>query len=561
MKVTTERLPKSLIALDIELDQQQVEKGLDRAARKLSQQFRIPGFRPGKAPRFIVENYVGRARLMEEASDDLINKSFQDALKQEQITPVGKASLENVEEKPFRFRVTVPVEPSVELPDYRAYQIPYEVEPVSEETVQKLLDAQREQHAVLRELEEPRPAQEGDMLTVTMESDLDEEEEADDEDDDDDVDAEPVAEAAFVDEVDYEDDVELDTNEKASETALAGEADHEDEAELDAGEEDEDTDEEGEEDAPEESQLALVEGQVRPEIYQALLGAAPGETRTVTVHYGEDDENENLRGRDVTYTIEVKNVQERLLPEWDELPTLTEFEGDLEAFRANARSRLEHAAEERARQQLLDAFVERMVAETPLEIPDAMIEERAAELLHERVAQFARYGLTEEQYLSAIGKSHEEAVAEFREQAEQDVRRSLILREIIRREGLELTPEDATAELDRFLDDYAPERREEIRPLLQTPQMATAMASSALDRKLRDRLVAIATGQTPATAEENISASESESDQTTTPVADESTSSAPVAAVVDAHEQSEPEVVGAGEADQVADVSTVQEGT
>src|ERR687885_55470 len=424
VKVTTERLPKSLIALDIELDQQQVEKGLDRAARKLSQQYRIPGFRPGKAPRFIVENYVGRARLMEEASDDLINKSFQDALKQEQITPVGKASLENVEEKPFRFRVTVPVEPSVGLPDYRAYQIPYEVEPVSEETVQKLLDAQREQHAVLRELEEPRPAQEGDMLTVTMESDL----------------------------------------------------------------------EEDEEDGSEESQLALVEGQVRPEIYQALLGAAPGETRTVTVHYGEDDENENLRGRDVTYTVEVKNVQERLLPEWDELPTLTEFEGDLEAFRANARSRLEHAAEERARQQLLDAFVERMVAETPLEIPDAMIEERAAELLHERVAQFARYGLTEEQYLSAIGKSHEEAVAEFREQAEQDVRRSLVLREIIRREGLELTPEDATAELDRFLDDYAPERREEIRPLLQTPQMATAMASSALDRKLRDRLVAIATG-------------------------------------------------------------------
>src|ERR671932_311776 len=98
VKVTTERLPKSLIALDIELDQQQVEKGLDRAARKLSQQYRIPGFRPGKAPRFIVENYVGRARLMEEASDDLINKSFQDALKQEQITPVGRANLDDDED-------------------------------------------------------------------------------------------------------------------------------------------------------------------------------------------------------------------------------------------------------------------------------------------------------------------------------------------------------------------------------------------------------------------------------------------------------------------------------
>src|SRR5919205_1726546 len=146
VKVTTERLPKSLIALDIELDQQQVNKGLERAARKLSQQYTIPGFRPGKAPRFIVENYLGRARIMEEASDDLINKAFQDALKQEQIAPVGKASLENVEEKPFRFRVTVPVEPVVELPDYRSYQLPYAPDPVSDELVERLLEAQREQH-------------------------------------------------------------------------------------------------------------------------------------------------------------------------------------------------------------------------------------------------------------------------------------------------------------------------------------------------------------------------------------------------------------------------------
>ena len=165
MKVTTERLPKSLIALDIELDQQQVNKGLERAARKLSQQYTIPGFRPGKAPRFIVENYLGRARIMEEASDDLINKAFQDALKQENISPVGKPNLENVEDEPFRFRVTVPVEPIVEIPDYRAYEVAYELEPVADDTVAKLLDAQREQHVVLQELEEMRPAQEGDMVT------------------------------------------------------------------------------------------------------------------------------------------------------------------------------------------------------------------------------------------------------------------------------------------------------------------------------------------------------------------------------------------------------------
>jgi trigger factor len=67
VKVTTEKLPKSLLALDIELDREQVEKGLDRAARRLSQKVNIPGFRKGKAPRFIVENYFGRHALVEEA--------------------------------------------------------------------------------------------------------------------------------------------------------------------------------------------------------------------------------------------------------------------------------------------------------------------------------------------------------------------------------------------------------------------------------------------------------------------------------------------------------------
>ena len=130
-----------------------------------------------------------------------------------------------------------------------------------------------------------------------------------------------------------------------------------------------------------EEKIALVQDRVRPEIYQSLLGTQPGDVRTITLHYGEDEENEQLRGRDVTYTITVRNVQERLLPDWEELPTLTDFEGDIDALRANARNRLEHAAEERARKKVVDTFLDRLVEETQLEIPDAMIEERSARIV------------------------------------------------------------------------------------------------------------------------------------------------------------------------------------
>lgn len=475
MKVTTERLPKSVVALDIELEPQQVQKGLEKAARKLSQQFRIPGFRPGKAPRQIVENYFGRERLLEEATDDLIQKTFPEALKQEQIVPVGRPTLENVEQNPFRYRVMVPVEPTFDLVDYSGYRLPYEPEEVSDDTVQKLLDAQREQHVVLKELEETRPAQPGDMVTVVIESDEDDD---DDDDDDDEYDTS----------VELEDDVEID--------ASADEDDDDDDDDDDDEADDDDDDEADDDEADgQEQQLALVEGRIRPELYEALVGTAPGETRTVTIHYGEDEESEDLRGRDVTYTMTVKNVQERLLPEWDELPTLTEFEGDFEELQANARDRLVRASEDKARREVIDAFLNRLSEETSFDIPEAMVEERAEELFHQQVAEFQRYGIDEDQFLKLSNKTHEEAVSQFKEQAETDVRRSLIVREFLKREELTLNEFEIAAETERFLNDFGPERREEVLQLLDQANMRQMVASSALDRKLRDRIVAIASGE------------------------------------------------------------------
>ena len=60
MGVTTERLPRSLVALEIEVDDDRVEANMEKAARRLSQRYRIPGFRPGKAPRAVLERTLGK---------------------------------------------------------------------------------------------------------------------------------------------------------------------------------------------------------------------------------------------------------------------------------------------------------------------------------------------------------------------------------------------------------------------------------------------------------------------------------------------------------------------
>lgn len=433
MKVTKEKLPKSLLALDIELDREQVEKGLDRAARQLSQKYNIPGFRKGKAPRFIVENYFGRDALLEQATEDLINKSFKTALEQEGVNPVGQASIESVKtEGDFHYRVLVPVAPTVTLPDYRALRSSVEVEAITDETVQQALDSLRDKHVVLRELEEPRPAQQGDQLSVKMESFLD---------------GEPLE--------------QRDENDEVRSTTLV----------LEPG--------------------RLVDG-----LYAGLIGAEVGSLVEVTAHMPEDHANEQVRDKDVTFKVQVEGIQERLLPDWDEVPVLENFEGTLDELREKTRKDLEESAKSLAERKALDSYIEQLVAGTEYDVPDVMIHERAHELLHEQGAQFERYGITLDQMLQYRGKSHEEAVEELEPEAEQQLRTTLALQEVIRRERLTVSPDDVTAEIDRLVSEYDEEERERARQALST-QMLSAVANMALDRKLRERVLAIAQGQAP----------------------------------------------------------------
>jgi trigger factor len=168
VNVAVERLPASQVLLDITTDEQEFEKALDRAYRKVVGQVRLPGFRPGKAPRRIVEQLLGREVLIEQADRDLLEPLYQRALEQEQITPIGEPDVEVYQAEPLAFKVTVPVYPTVELGDYTGVRVePRQVE-VGDERVAEVLERLREQHSPWEEPAAPRPAREGDQVTVDV---------------------------------------------------------------------------------------------------------------------------------------------------------------------------------------------------------------------------------------------------------------------------------------------------------------------------------------------------------------------------------------------------------
>ena len=431
MKVTTEKKPRSILELTVELDKEQIEKALDRAARRMSQKYNIPGFRKGKAPRFIIENYFGREALFEEASDDLIQKAFQDALKQEGIEPYAQAHLTavNLDNPPFNFTVEVPIAPTIELPDYRAIHTPFEPEEVTDDTLNHAMEHLRDRHVVLRSLEEPRPAQHGDQLTVQIETY---------------VDGEPLDKRA-----------------------------------------------EGE-DTPQ-STLVLDPKHIVPGLYEALLGALPNTVVDVTIPMADDHENEQVRGKDVRFVVNVLEVQERLLPEWDELPTLENFEGTIEELREKTRKELIEAARKNAEDNVFIEYVRRVVAATTFDLPDALIEREADSILREREAEYERYGIRPEQIYEIQGKKREDWIEELKPAAEERAKRGLALREIAKAEGLAPNEAEIAQEIEDIVASMGEEQRDSARTILGS-ELRPFVAAGIVDRKLRRRILVIATG-------------------------------------------------------------------
>lgn len=166
MKVTLERLPESRVQLDIEVDNDRLERSLDAAYKRLAARSRIPGFRPGKAPRHIVERMVGRDGLIREALDRLVPDAYNEAIEAEDVEAIAQPELEILEMEPVRFKATVPVRPTVDIDGYRGIRVERDPVKVTDEMVAEQLLLLRRRHATQVPVE--RPVQWDDVLIADV---------------------------------------------------------------------------------------------------------------------------------------------------------------------------------------------------------------------------------------------------------------------------------------------------------------------------------------------------------------------------------------------------------
>ena len=357
MKSTVEQVSPTRVKINVEVPFDELKPNFERAYRKIAQQVRIPGFRPGKAPARVLESRIGRAPVLDEVVNEVIPAKYLEAVRADDIRTLGQPEFEvtKLEDREvLEFTAEVDIRPEITLPDFSDFTVSVDDVELTEAEVGEQLDELRARFGTLAGVD--RPAENGDFVSIDLSASVDGKE-----------------------------------VEEASTTGLS--------YEIGSGQ--------------------LVDG-----IDDAIIGATAGETKTFTTKLVAGE----FTGQDADVSVTVQTVKARELPEPDdefaqlasEFDTLEELKGDLRE-RLGRVKKMQQGVQ--ARDQILEALLER----TEVPIPEKVLEGEIENRKHDAIHQFDHDEAAFAQALEAEGKTLEQFDTEVREESEKAVRTQLLL--------------------------------------------------------------------------------------------------------------------------------------
>lgn len=454
MNVRSEALENHRARLTVAIDAGRLEEARQRAARKIAAEVRIPGFRKGKAPYRVLASHVGEALILETAVEDLGSALYPVALGESGLEPYGPGTLEEFDQEPEpTFHYTLPLQPVVDLGDYRALRREYARPQVADSEVDDALRALQEREALIEE--SPRPVAPGNRVHVTLTATV------------------------------------LDDS-AVTEGAGEGDAAPEGRSFMDG----------------EELVILLnAEREPAPGFTAALAGAQVDETREFELQYPQDEAaHGTLAGKRVAFSALVRKIEIMTLPELnddfaarvssseaadEETPATP---ANLLTLRMRTRERLNAEADERATAEYAQQVLEAIIAGATFSWPEALLQDQLEHMLQRMDQDLRQRGLTLEDYIRMSGTSRDELREQSRENAIQLVQRSLALAELARAERVEVSEEALEAEIDRNVTRFGAQAAA-FRSIYDNPDMRQNLRNEVQTRQVMERIAAIARGE------------------------------------------------------------------
>lgn len=395
MKVTVTPSDNSTVLFEVEVPAQRVHAAVDEAVRHQQGRIRIPGFRPGKVPRPMLERALGINRadpsvpdpIYDDAREHLYQRSIVDAVRQQADVdvlemPAQPEWLSFSELSGASYKVTLAVRPRVELGDYEDYAFTPVVEEVTADKVDQVIEQLREQQASLVPVED-RPAQAGDYVVIGFSGTHDGE----------------LVEGAQA----------------------------------------------------ERFPLVLGNERMIPGFEDNVIGMAEGEEKVFSVTFPEEyPQSPELAGEAVEFTVTLRELRERSLPVADDAfaRSLGSF-ADLDALRVDIHKRLGRNALDRARHVFADQVIEYAAANATVGESDLLINREIDVMVDELKVRLAEQQIGYPEYLEATERDEEKLREEYREGAVKRVKTLLVLGAIADKEGVVVPKEAIDLEIAR----------------------------------------------------------------------------------------------------------------
>jgi trigger factor len=381
MKVEVEKQGGSVSKLQIELRPEEVAKEWDSIANSFARFAKIPGYRPGKAPRAVIDKRF-RKEIQDELTKKLVSKSYHDAIDQEKLRVASLTNIEDVqfgEDKSMRFRATVVTAPEFELPDYKNILVQLPDTKVSESEVEEALERLRDQSAEFADVPE-RGVQVDDFAVLDFEGS---------------VENKPISEVAP----------------QASKNLQGGKK----------------------------FWLHVAPENFLPNFCEQLVGLKPGETRLVIVEFPAEFPVKELAGKKADYAVTLREIKEKVLPPVDDALAGKLVPGKtLADVRRIVEHDIEHAKQhdaERAKEAQVMKYLHEHIQ---FDLPPALLQNETRRALAELVQRNRERGVTDEM----LKEKEKELIEGAAGLAANRLKTNFILHRIAEDENIHVTKED-----------------------------------------------------------------------------------------------------------------------
>ena len=389
MKATQISKENGVVKFSIEFSPEEWSDAINKAYLANRSKFRIDGFRKGKAPRKIIENYYGHDVFWDEALNALLDNGYYDAVKDMDIEVIAQPSFDSPEikkDEPVVISGTVQIFPEIEVKDYKGLEIEKFATVIGDKEVEEELERVQKSQARM-EAVEGRKSENGDTVIIDFEGSID------------------------------------------GENFAGGTAEN--------------------------FELKLGSGQFIPGFEEQLEGKEAGEDVDVEVVFPGDYHAEELAGRPALFKCKIHEIKKEVLPEIDDelASDVSEFE-TLEEYKADLREKLQKSADERDESMMKDRALEALYNANEIEVPEVMIRNEIDNMIYDMNQSLASQGLNLQQYLEWTGKTIDEIRAEAKPESEKRVRTRVLLKNLIRQEGLEAEAAEVQKLMEEFGQQY-----------------------------------------------------------------------------------------------------------